>query len=186
MYKRRLRLKNKMGARQFDYYIFIDYSENLIGYNIIAKEKINGILPKITKHQKSEDFCGLKISKEIFKFRHYKDARNKKLYLKNVKNTFKKESLLDFFLKKKIRYIKDNMEIFIDVGEFIREHANCLILISVDDNQYLSFEKFVEFIDGKNIKVIKESQLIENTFEYKVSLVLDNWLNIKRTENEKI
>ncbi len=157
-----------MGAKQFDYYIFIDYSENLIRYNIIAKEKIRELLPKITK------------------FRHYKNARNKRLYLKNVKNTFKRGKLLDFFLKKKIRYIKDNIEIFIDVGEFIREHANCLIFVSVDDNQYLSFEKFVEFIDGENIKVVKESQLIENTFEYRVSLVLDNWLNIKRIDHEKI
>jgi hypothetical protein len=157
-----------MGAKQFDYYIFIDYSENLIGYNIIAKEKIKEILPKITK------------------FRHYRNARDKKVYLKNVKNTFKKENLLDFFLKKKVKHIKDNMELFIDVGEFIKEHANCLIFVSVDNNQYLTFEKFVKFIDGKNIKVIKESQLREDTFEYRLSLVLDNWLNIQRLENEKI
>jgi len=26
--------------KEFDYYIFIDYSENLIGYNIIEKEKL--------------------------------------------------------------------------------------------------------------------------------------------------
>jgi len=35
--------------KEFDYYIFIDYSENLIGYNIIEKEKLKNLLPKISK-----------------------------------------------------------------------------------------------------------------------------------------
>lgn len=156
----------EMGAKQFDYYIFIDYSENLIGYNIIECKKIKEVLTKITR------------------FRHYREARNKRLYLKNVKNTFKRERLLSYFLKNKIRDIKDNMEIFLEVGEFIKTHANCLIFVSIDDKQYSNFEKFVEFVDGKNIKVMKESQLKENSPEYKVSLVLDNWLNIERLKNE--
>ena len=33
----------------FDYYIYIDYSENLIGYIIIHKDKIEELLPKLSK-----------------------------------------------------------------------------------------------------------------------------------------
>ena len=35
--------------REFDYYIFIDYSENLIGYNIIEKEKVGELLLKTSR-----------------------------------------------------------------------------------------------------------------------------------------
>lgn len=151
-----------MGAKEFDYYIFIDYSKDLIGYNIIECKKIKEVLPKINR------------------FRHYREARNKKLYLKNVKNTFKREKLLGYFLKSKIRHLRENIEIFLDVLEFIKIHANCLIFVSIDDKQYSSFEKLVEFSDGKNIKMMKESQLKEHSPEYKISLILDNWLNIER------
>ena len=181
--------------KHFDYYIFIDYlqiwfnilhlavadlerqkilrrnflySENLIGYTILETKKINELLPKISR------------------FRHYKDARQKKLYLKNIKNTFKRENLLSYFLKCKIRSVKDTLEIFMDVGEFIKFHANCLIFISVDDKQYLNFEKLVKFVDGESIKVVKESQLKEYSPEYKISLVLDNLLNIERLKNETL
>ena len=33
-----------MGAREFDYYIFIDYSENLIGYIIVNKNNKDGMI----------------------------------------------------------------------------------------------------------------------------------------------
>jgi len=155
-----------MGAKQFDYYIFIDYSEDFIGYNIIEKEKIKEILPKITR------------------FKHYREARDKKLYLKNVKNTFNKQRLLDYFLKNKIRNIRDNIEIFLEIGEFVKVHANCLIFVSIDDKQYSDFEKFVKFVDGKNIKIMKESSLKEHSPEYQISLVIDNWLNIERLKND--
>jgi len=48
----------------------------------------------------------------------------------------------------------------------------------------LNFEKLVKFVDGENIKVIKESQLKEYSPEYKISLILDNLLNIERLKNE--
>ena len=49
-----------MGAKEFDYYIFIDYSEDFIGYNIIGKEKIKELLPRISK------------------IKHYKEIKHKK------------------------------------------------------------------------------------------------------------
>lgn len=151
-----------MGAKEFDYYMFIDYSENLIGYNVIEYSKIKELLPKIVR------------------LRHYKDARAKKLYLKNVKRTFERDSLLNYFLRIKIREMKDNLEIFSEVAEFLKHNSNCLIFISVDNKQYEDFEKLVRIIDGRNVKIMKESELREGTPEYQISLVLDNWLNIER------
>ena len=148
--------------KEFDYYIFIDYSENLIGYNIIHKGKIKELLSKTKK------------------FRHYREARNKSLYIKNIRNTFKKERLQQYFIKGKIRNIRDNINIFMDVGEFIKKHSNCIILLSIDDKQYSAFEKFIEIIGWDNIKVLKESHLKKKTVEYSLSLVLDNWLNMNR------
>mgnify|MGYP001586549454 CR=1 FL=1 len=151
-----------MGAKQFDYYIFIDYSENLIGYIIIEHDKIRELLPKISR------------------FRHYREALDKKIYLKNVKQTFKREKLLDYFVKHKIKETRQNMEIFLDIGEFIKDNSNCLIFASIDNKQYNNFQNFVKIVDGKNIKVVKESELKSGTVEYQISLILDNWLNIER------
>jgi hypothetical protein len=155
-----------MGARQFDYYIFLDYSENLIGYIIVEQSKINEILPKISR------------------FRHYRKAGDKGLYLKNIKKTFKRENLLNYFLKHKIRETRQNMEIFLDIGEFIKSHPNCLIFASIDNKQYDSFQNFVNIVDGKNIIVVKESELRVGTPEYQVSLILDNWLNMERLHTQ--
>ncbi len=156
-----------MGAKEFDYYIFIDYSESWIGYIIIKKEKIKD--------------CLLKISR----FRHYKEARQRKLYLKKVKNTFKKNNLLDYFYKKKIRNVLETPEIFMNIAEFLNKNKETPIFISVDNRQYKNFEKFVKIIDGKNVKIVKESDLKKHTFEYKINLVLDSWLNIERTKHGK-
>ena len=155
-----------MGKREFDYYVYIDYSDDLIGYVIIDNKGINILLPK------------------ILRFRHYREARDKKLYLKNVKQTFKREKLLDYFVQHKIRKTNQNIEIFLDIGEFIKTHSNCLIFASIDNKQYNSFQNFVKIVDGKNIKIIKESELKIGTAEYQISLVLDNWLNIERLKDE--
>lgn len=151
-----------MGAKQFDYYIFIDYSENLIGYVIIESSKIKNLLQK------------------IFRFKHYRAAGDRRLYLKKVKQTFKREKLLGYFIKSKIREMRNNMEIFLDIGEFIKNHSNCLIFASVDNKQYDSFQNFVKIVDGENIKIVKESELKVGTDEYRISLILDNWFNIER------
>jgi len=152
--------------KEFDYYIFIDYSENLLGYIIIERARIKDLLPK------------------IFRFRYYRDAGDRKLYLKNVKQTFKRENLLSYFIKHKIREIRQNMEIFLDVGEFIKNHSNCLIFASIDNKQYNNFQNFVKIVDGDNIKIIKESELKVGTIEYQISLILDNLLNIERLKHE--
>ena len=150
-----------MGAKQFDYYVFIDYSENLIGYSIIEKDKLNDILPKLTR------------------FRHYRKAGDKKAYLKNIKKTLVRENIHSYFLELKIKEMRKNMDIYIDVLDFLKKHENCLVFISVDNGQYTAFRKMIDIVDG-NVVVKQESELIEGSQEYKISLVLDNMLNIER------
>ena len=139
-----------------------------MGYNIIEKNKIKELLSKISR------------------FRHYKNIRNKKIYLKNIKKTIKKtikrENVPSYFLKFKIREMYQNMDIYSDVLEFINEHCNCLILVSVDNRQYDSFNRIVGFIKRKGVIIKKESELIKGTPEYLLSIVLDNILNIERSK----
>jgi len=148
--------------KEFDYYIFIDYSKNLIGYSIIEHDKIIGLLPKISR------------------FRHYKEVRDKKIYLKNIKKTIKRENIKSYFLKFGIKELYKNTDIYAAVLEFIKKHENCIIFISVDNRQYKAFNKLVGFVDGKRVVVKKESELVKGTPEYQASLVLDNLLNIER------
>jgi len=155
-----------MGARKFDYYIFIDYSENLIGYLIMEFNKIKEFLPKISK------------------FAHYKELKCKSAYLRSIKSVIDKRKILSYPLKVKIRKTTDTPEIYSDILEFLKKHDNCLIFVSVDNKQYSNFERLVKIIDGTNIKVVKESELKKDTFEYKISLVLDTLLNIERCKKE--
>ena len=148
--------------KEFDYYIFIDFSENLIGYSIIENNKLKELLPK------------------ILRFRHYKDAKNRKLYLKNINKAIKRNNLQIFFLKLKIKGMHKNMEIYLDVLEFLKKHENCITFISIDNRQYSAFKKMVNIVDGEKVIVKQESELIKGTPEYQVSLVLDNILNIER------
>ncbi len=147
---------------EFDYYIYIDYSENLIGYNIIEKSKIKELLPKIQR------------------FRHYRESRDRKIYLKHIKNTINRENIKSYFEKIKIKNRRNNIEIFAEVLDFVKKHDNCIIFISVDDFEFRSFKKLVEIVESNRTKIIKESQLKKGTIEYKLSLVIDNLLNIER------
>lgn len=151
-----------MNIKEFDYYIFIDYSENFIGYNIIEKDNIKELLSKISR------------------FRHYKNLRNKKIYLKNIRKTIKREKILFYFLKFGIKRMYKNIDIYAEVLEFIKGHADCVIFISVDNRQFKAFKKLVGFVDGERILVKKESELVRGTPEHQISFVLDNLLNIER------
>jgi hypothetical protein len=151
-----------MKRKDFDYYIFIDFSENLMGYNIISDENMDKLLPKISK------------------FAHYKRLKHKSAYIHSIKKRIEQEKITSYFVRYKIKELYKNTEIYAEVLEFIRDHDNCIIFISVDNRQYKAFNKLVGFVDGKRIVVKKESELIRGTPEYRVSLVLDTLLNIKR------
>ena len=130
-----------MGAKEFDYYIFIDYSENYLGYLIIEKEKIKDFLPKISK------------------FAHYRELKHKKAYLKSIRKIVDKNKICSHLCKLKVKKTEATPEIYSDILEFLKEHNNCLIFICVDNKQFINFKKLVNIIDGKNIKIIKESEL---------------------------
>lgn len=151
--------------RKFDYYIFIDYSVNLIGYSIIETSRVRELLPKISR------------------FRHYRKSGDKCLYLRNVKNTLKRENLASYFVKIKVKETRQNLEIYSDILNFLKKNNNCLILISIDDHEYSSFIKLVEIVDGEKTEVRKESELKKGSAEYQISLVLDNILNIERLKD---
>jgi len=152
-------MKNR---KDYDYYIFLDYSEDLVGYNIIEQKKIIELLPKISR------------------FEHYKGRRNRKVYLKHISNTIKREKIKSYFEKIKIEKSRKNVELFIEILEFIKKHKNCIIFLSVDDYQFKKLRKLLYLVDGKNTDIRKESQLKKGTPEYQVSLIIDNLLNIER------
>ena len=146
-----------------DYYIFIDYSERLVGYIIIQKERIPDIIPLITK------------------FHHYRDIKHKKSYIKSIKKVLDKNNIAQYLLKSKIKELKDNLSIFVEVIEFIKKYDNCKIFASIDNNQFNSFKKLLDIIPHKDhIILVKESDLKKGSVEYKLSLVIDTKLNIER------
>ena len=148
--------------KEFDYYIFIDFSENLIGYDIIEKGKIKELLPKISK------------------LSHYRELRYKREYLNSMKKLFARENINSYLLKMKIFNMRDNIELFAEVLEFIKKHSNCIIFISVDDFQFKNFNKLVQAVNDDRTKVIREGQLKKGSAEYKMSLIIDTQLNLLR------
>lgn len=152
--------------REFDYYIYIDYSENLIGYSIIEKSKVRELLSKISK------------------LAHYKEIVHKRAYLAAMRKRFEREEITKLLLKWKIRSMRENTEIFSDVLEFIKCNDNCIIFLSVDNNQYKSFLKLFEIIPHKeNVELLQESCIKKDSIECRLSYIIDNLLNIRRTQD---
>jgi len=156
-------MSSETQKRVIDYYIFIDYSSDLIGYNIIEKEKIPEILPKIVK------------------LGHYKKERHRRTYLAKIKKSIKKSSIIPLLFKQKIKSMKDNILIFLEVIEFIKNNDNCVIFLSVDNNQFNAFTKLLDMIPHKqHITIVKESKMKKDSVEYRLSLIIDNMLTIER------
>ena len=158
-------IKNNISSKKpvIDYYIFIDYSSDLIGYNIIEKEKIPEILPKIAK------------------FRHHKEERHKKIYLHKIKREIKNSNLASLILKQKIKHIKDNLIMFAEIIDFVKNNDNCIIFMSVDNNQFKAFTNLLNMIPHKDhIIVKKESELKKQSLEHQLSFIIDTMLNIER------
>jgi hypothetical protein len=152
--------------KEFDYYIFIDFSENLIGYNIIEKNKIRELLPKITK------------------LAHYKDLKHKREYLSSMKKLFEREKIVSYLEKSRIKNIRYNLDIFIEVSEFIKKHENCIIFISIDNFQYNTFRKVINLVDKDKVEIVRESQLKKGSPEYRMSLIIDTQLNLVRRNHK--
>jgi hypothetical protein len=146
----------------YDFYIFMDYSENLLGYTIISQKKMLELIPKISK------------------FSHFKSHKNKKVYLQHIRKTIRRESILSFFEKIKIDKVNKNVDLFIEILQFIKRHNNCVLFLCVDDYQFRKLRKLISLIDRENTDVRRESELKKGTPEYQTSLVIDNLLNIER------
>src|SRR3989344_768186 len=153
--------------KEFDYYIFIDYSENYLGYLIIERERIKEFMPRISK------------------LAHYRELKHKTAYLKSIRKIVDKNNVCSHLCRLKVRKTDATPEIYSDILEFLKEHDNCLVFICVDNKQFTNFEKLVKIIDGGNTKIIKESELKKDTSEYRISLVLDTLLNLARLKNDK-
>jgi len=153
-------LKKKI---EFDYYIFVDYSENLIGYIVIDKNNIKECLSKISK------------------LKHYKELKQKSLYLKSMKTLFDKNKILECLEKHRVTELRQNIELCSELFAFCKNKFNSKIFISVDDRQYKGFMKLMNVLDGKRFTIIKEGKLKRHSVEYKLSLIIDSLLNLRRT-----
>lgn len=151
----------------FDYYIFIDYSEDIIGYLIIEKEKLKVLIPKINK------------------FANFKELKYKTAYIHSIKRIIENKNIISNIFKLKIIKLRQNIEIYLDVLNFIKMHNNCIIFISIDNHEFPNFKKLVNIVNGEKTKIVQESQLKKGSNEYKISLVLDTLLNIERLSRKK-
>jgi hypothetical protein len=157
-----------MKKGEFDYYIYIDYSENLIGYIIIEKKNVREILSKISK------------------LHHYKDIKHKREYFHSIKKRFERDRLISYLYQYRIDSLWYNADIFTEIIKFIEEHSNFNIFISIDDFQFDNFLKLFKIInDSKNIFLLKESKLKRHSNEEKISLIIDNLLNIHRKKKHE-
>jgi hypothetical protein len=151
--------------KQFHYYIYIDYSENYVGYTIISNEQIKELIVKIKK------------------LKHYRGVKHKREYLKSIKKVFEREKITGSIFRYKARQTKHNLEIYTDVADFLAGHDSCIVFISVDNNQYTNFMRLVKII-GVNATIVKESDLKGSSVEYRLSLIIDNLLNLERTRKQ--
>lgn len=154
--------------KEFDYYVFIDYSESLIGYIIIEKSKIKEILSKTTK------------------LRHYKKVRHDKKYLAAVKRDFENKEIEKLLFKCRIKKMIANIELFSEILEFLIKNKEKKMLVSVDDNFYIYLLKYIsQIISRENLSIVRESKLKPYSIEYKLNLIIDNLLAIKRKNRKK-
>ena len=151
--------------QKFDYYVFVDYSENLIGYAVLNGNNLENLLSKTTK------------------LKHYRDVKHRKEYLKAIKKVIENNDVKSIFLKIKIREKRLNEDILLDIVEFLKINEKCKIFISVDNKQHPAFVRLVNILNRENVKVVKESELKKNSPEYRASLIIDNLLNIERIKN---
>ena len=148
--------------KDYDYYIFVDYSDNLIGYDIIESSEVPELLPKIVK------------------LRHYRNLKHKKEYLRAMKKLFVREKIDSFVFRSKVFSVRNNLDLFAEVLEFVKKNERCVIFVSVDDFQFKHFKRLLRVMDAENVDVVQESKLKKGTPEYRMSLIIDTKLNMER------
>jgi len=71
------------------------------------------------------------------------------------------------------------------VFDLCKNRPKSNIFISIDDRQYKGFMKLINILDEKRFTIVKECKLKKNSEEYKLSLIIDTLLNIKRVKDDK-
>ena len=120
-------------------------------------------------------------STELY-IRHYKEVNQKSSYLKALKISLEKNQLRVLLHSYKIKKMIHTLEIYADIADFVFTHKEARIFISLDDNQTSNFERLVRDIDGERVLIVTEGNLKKDSIEYKLSLIIDNLLNIERKE----
>jgi len=156
-----------MDKEEFDYYVFIDYSENLIGYIIVDKNKLKELLPKIAK------------------LKHYTKLKYKRPYLNSMKKLFRRNKILEFIEEHRITELRQNVEICSEIFKFCKDHSESKIFISVDDRQYNGFMRLAKILDVRRFTIVKEGSLKKGSEEYKINLIIDTLLNLRRRKQKK-
>tara|TARA_Y100000310_G_C20386639_1_gene670751 strand:+ start:301 stop:771 length:471 start_codon:yes stop_codon:yes gene_type:complete len=151
---------------EFDYYVFMDYSENLVGYIIVDKKKIRELLLRITK------------------LKHYTKLKYKKQYLTSMRKLFSKNNILEFIHKYEVTELRQNIKICSEIFDFCKNNPDSKIFISVDDRQYGGFMRLVKILDRKRFTIIKEGKLKKGSVEYQMNLIIDTLLNLKRRKQK--
>lgn len=151
---------------KFHYYVFLDYSENLVGYIIIENNQVEKIIPLISK------------------LKHYTNLKYKKQYLKSIKKVISKNNLDKYLLKTKIIECRYNLDLFTDLISLIKNNPRKRIFLSIDDKQFRGFKRLIGIFDGNKVKLVKEGKLKKGSPEYKMSLIIDTKLNIERNKRK--
>jgi hypothetical protein len=101
-----------------------------------------------------------------------------------MKKLFEREKIVSYLEKSRIKNIRYNLDIFIEVSEFIKKHENCIIFISIDNFQYNTFRKVINLVDKDKVEIVRESQLKKGSPEYRMSLIIDTQLNLVRRNHK--
>ena len=102
-----------------------------------------------------------------------------------MKKLFQKNKILECLDKHRITELRQNVELCSEVFNFCKNKPQLKIFISVDDRQYKGFMKLIKIVDGKRFTIVKEGKLRKNSNEYRLSLIIDTLLNLKRTRTNK-
>jgi hypothetical protein len=149
--------------RDFNYHVFVDYSLDHIGYIIVESKNLKGIM-KLTR-----------------KLHHYSEIKHKDKYIKDILKNVKWKNIDSLIMRKNFVKLETDLKVIDEILGFIKENQGEIIFISISDHYYYSFMKLVELLEGNhNFLIVKKSDIKKDSFEYRLSLLLETELNLKR------
>lgn len=153
-------------SRRFNYHIFIDVSSEMAGYMIVESKKFEEILLLTAK------------------LHPYSKIKRKEKYLESVSKNVRwrkvKTLIEDLVIEKR----EMQVGLFKDIATLLQENKDNLYFISVSDRIYFDVSKLLELVEKKNYLIVKSSDLKKDSEEFKVSLILETLLNLKRRKKK--